>query len=292
VAVLEELQERIERIAVEVGPAVVGLGRFGSGVVVSDGQVLTNAHNVRGETRTVVFGDGRKAEGRVAGVDVDANLAVIAVDTAGAPAIAWADATAGLGQAVFALANPGGSGLRVGFGLVSGSGRTFRGPRGRRLSTGIEHNAPLPRGSSGGPLVDGDGRLLGLNTLRLEGGLILALAADSDLRSRVEGLGRGETSQRRELGIALAPSRAARRLRRSVGLPEREGLLVRAVREGSAAERAGLERGDLLVAAAGQPLASLDDLFGVLDGADAGLDLTVVRGLDERQVSVALDETS
>jgi S1-C subfamily serine protease len=291
VGVLEELQERIERIAAEAGPAAVGLGRFGSGVVVSDGQVLTNAHNVRGETRTVVFGDGRKAEGRVAGVDVDADLAVIAVDTGSVPAIPWTDRTAGIGQPVFALANPGGSGLHVGFALVSGSGRTFRGPRGRRMSTAIEHNAPLPRGSSGGPLVDGEGRLVGLNTLRLEGGLILALATDSYLRSRVEGLGRGETPQRRELGIALAPSHAAQRLRRAVGLPERDGLLIQAVKEGSAAERAGLERGDLLVAAGGRPLASLDDLFGVLDSADVGLDLTVVRGLDERQVSVAVDET-
>jgi len=287
---LEEVQEHIERLAAEVGPAVVGLGRFGSGVVISAGQVLTNAHNVRGENRTVVFEDGREAEGRVAGVDVDANLVVITVDTGSAPVIAWTEGTVGIGRPVFALANPGGTGLRVGFGLVSGAGRTFRGPRGRRLSTGIEHNAPLPRGSSGGPLVDAAGQLLGLNTLRLEGGLILALAADADLRSRIESLGRGETPQRRELGIALAPSHAARRLRRAVGLPEREGLLVHAVKEGSAAERAGLERGDLLVAAAGRPLASVDDLFGVVDGASEGLDLTVVRGLDERQVSVALDE--
>jgi serine protease Do len=288
---LEELQERIERIAAEVGPRVVGLGRFGSGVVVADGQVLTNAHNVRGETRTVIFGDGRKAEGRVAGVDLDADLAVIAVDTGVAPAIARTAGTAGIGQPVFALANPGGSGLRVGFGLVSSSGRTFRGPSGRRLSTGLEHNAPLPRGSSGGPLVDGEGQLLGLNTLRLEGGLILTLAADSDLRARIDALGRGETPQRRELGIALTPSRAARRLRRAVGLPERDGLLIQAVKHGSAAERAGLEQGDLLVAAAGQPLTSLDDLFRVLDSADAGLDLTVVRGLDERHVKVAPDKT-
>ena len=287
---LGELQERIERIAGEVGPAVVGLGRFGIGMVVADGQVLTNAHNVRGETRRVIFGDGREAEGTVAGVDVDANVAVIAVDTGGAPAIAWADGATGIGRPVFALANPGGSGLRVGFGLVAGSGRTFRGPRGRRLTTGIEHDAPLLRGSSGGPLVDAEGRLLGLNTLRLEGGLILALAADPDLRSRVESLGRGEAPQRRELGIALAPAHAARRLRGAVGLPEREGLLVQAVKEGSAADQAGLERGDLLVTAAGQPLTSLDDLFGVLDGARADLELTVVRGLDERQVSVTLGE--
>jgi S1-C subfamily serine protease len=63
------------------------------------------------------------------------------------------------------------------------------------------------------------------------------------------------------------------------------------VKEGSAAEAAGLDRGDLLVAAAGQPLQSVDDLFGLLDGAGASLELTVVRGLDERQVTVTLAET-
>jgi len=288
-AVLDELQTSIQRVAEQVGPSVVGLRRFGSGVVVADGQVLTNAHNLRRETRTVVFADGRTAEGEVAGVDIDGDVAVISVDTAGAPAIAWADGTAAIGQPVFALANPGGSGLRVGFGLVSGSGRTFRGPRGRRITTSIEHNAPLLRGSSGGPLVDAEGRLLGLNTLRLEGGLILALAADDALRSRVEELARGDSPQRRELGIALAPAHAARRMRRAVGLPERAGLLVRAVKEGSAADRAGLEGGDLLVTAAGQELESLDDLFGVLDHAGVSLDLTVVRALDERDVTVALE---
>jgi S1-C subfamily serine protease len=290
VGLLDELQRSVERIADQVGPAVVGLGRFGSGVVVADGQVLTNAHNLRHETRTVVFGDGRTTEGTVAGADVDGDVAVLSVDTSGAPAIAWADGKAAIGQPVFALANPGGSGLRVGFGLVSGSGRTFRGPRGRRITTSIEHNAPLPRGSSGGPVVDAEGRLLGLNTLRLEGGLILALAADGDLRSRVEGLGRGESPQPRELGIALAPAHAAQRMRRAVGLPERAGLLVRAVKEGSAADRAGLEGGDLLVTAAGQMLESLDDLFGVLDRAGPSFDLTVVRALDERQVTLTLDD--
>jgi len=290
VGVLDELETSIQTVAEQIGPAVVGLGRFGSGVVVAEGQVLTNAHNVRHETRTVVFGDGRTSEGRVAAVDHDGNIAVILVDTSGAPAIAWGDGTAAIGQPVFALANPGGSGLRVGFGLVSGSGRTFRGPRGRRITTSIEHNAPLLRGSSGGPVVDAEGRLLGLNTLRLEGGLILALAADGALRSRVEELARGESPQHRELGIALAPARATKQMRRAVGLPERAGLLVRAVKEGSAADRAGLEGGDLLVTAAGQTLESLDDLFGVLDRAGASLDLTVVRALDERQVTVALEE--
>ena len=79
-------------------------------------------------------------------------------------------------------------------------------------------------------------------------------------------------------------------MRRAVGLPERTGLLVRAVKEGTPADRAGLEGGDLLVTAAGRPLESLDDLFEVLDRAGASLELTVVRALDERQVTVALGD--
>jgi S1-C subfamily serine protease len=137
--------------------------------------------------------------------------------------------------------------------------------------------------------VDAEGRLLGLNTLRLEGGLIVAIAASAELRARVERLGVGESPRRVTLGIALSPPHAARRMRRAVGLPERDGLLVRRVKEGSPADRAGLGRGDLLVAVAGTALGSVDDLFAALDGAEAALELTVVRGLDERQVSVDLE---
>ncbi|MGH2814300.1 MAG: S1C family serine protease, partial [Actinomycetota bacterium] len=172
-SVLEELEQAVRQVAERVGPSVVGIGRGrgrGSGVVLADGLVATNAHNIRGEETTVVFAGDRSAVGRVAGVDVDADLAVIAVDTGGAPAIAWADdADARVGAAVFALANPGGQ-LRVTFGLVSAVGRAFRGPRGRRIAGSIEHTAPLPRGASGGPVVDTAGRLLGIDTNRLGDG--------------------------------------------------------------------------------------------------------------------------
>ena len=86
----------------------------------------------------------------------------------------------------------------------------------------------------------------------------------------------------------MAPPRVARRMRRAVGLPEREGLLVRAVEEGSPAEGAGLERGDLLVAASGQELGDVDTLYEVLDGLAPGgtLQLTVLRGTDERELEV------
>ena len=122
---------------------------------------------------------------------------MIEVDTGDAPALDWGDPeAAGIGTPVFALANPGGRGLRVTFGTVSSANRSFRGPRGRRIQGAIEHTAALPRGSSGGPLVDGDGRLLGVNSIRLDGDLILALAADATAHGKVDRLAAGEEVER------------------------------------------------------------------------------------------------
>ena len=194
------------------------------------------------------------------------------------------------GAVVFALANPGGRGLRTTLGLVSATERGFRGPRGRRFRGGIEHTALLPRGSSGGPLVDVEGRLVGINTVRGAGGLILALAADADFAERVESLARGESISRPRLGVAIAPARVARRLRRAVGLPERDGLLVHGVEGGGPAGEAGIEKGDLLVAADGTELARVDDLRTALSKAGAELRLTAVRGVEERDVVVKLEQ--
>jgi len=187
-----------------------------------------------------------------------------------------------------ALGNPAGNGLRVTFGFVSGVDRAFRGPRGRRVAGAVEHTAPLLPGSSGGPIVDGEGRLLGINTNRLGGGFYQAIAADAALRERVAKLGRGESPRRRRLGIGLAPSHVARRLRRAVGLDEREGLLVRDVEEGLPAEAAGLAQGDLIVAAAGRAVATADDLFDAMASlaADAPVVLQVLRGTEERTVTI------
>jgi S1-C subfamily serine protease len=293
-AVLEELEQAIRTVAQGAGRSVVGVGARwgrGSGVVVGDGQVLTNAHNVRGSEVAVAFGDGRTAEGTVRGVDEDADLAVISVDTAGAPALEWAlEGAAQLGSLVFALANPGGRGLRVTHGFVSGVERSFRGPRGRRIAGSLEHTAPLVRGSSGGPIVDAEGRLVGLNTNRAGEGFYLAIPADATLRERIDGLGRGESAATPRLGVAVAPPWVAHRMRRAVGLPERDGLLVRGVAEDSPAAAAGLRRGDLIVEAAGREVGSADDLFEALDGVGTGgsLTLKVVRGEEERSVAISL----
>jgi S1-C subfamily serine protease len=193
-----------------------------------------------------------------------------------------------------ALANPGGRGLRATLGLVSSDRRAFRGPRGRLVESAIEHTAPLPQGSSGGPLVDEEGHLLGVDTLRLEGGLIIAVRATSAVRERLDLLARGEATAPHRLGVAVVSPRAARRMRRAVGLPEQDGLLIRAVEAGSPAERSGVEPGDLIVAVGGDDVDGVDALYAALDAvpADGGtLGLTVVRGTEQREVAVELERS-
>jgi len=296
-AILDEIQQTIRQLAEGAGSSVVGIGQrwgVGSGIVLSPGRVLTNAHNVRGDQVAVTFAGGRTAEGTVAGRDIDGDLAVIDVDTGTAPALPWAaSAPAGIGTPVFALANPGGRGLRVTSGFVSGTERTFRGPRGRRITGSLEHTAPLLPGSSGGPVLDAGGQLLGLNTNRLGEGFYLAMPADEELRSQADSLARGESAQRPQLGIAVAPGHVARRLRRAVGLPDAEGVLIREVADGSPAARAGLAQGDLIVAAGGRPVRTIDDLFDALPAARGNsLELNVLRAADERTIQVVFGENN
>ena len=286
---LDELSQALTSVSSAIAPSVVGIGSRlrGSGVVIADGQVLTNAHNVRGDEVTVTFAGGRTATGTVAGIDVDGDLAVIAVDTAGASAIAWSDGSGpAVGSVVFGAAATAGGGARVTFGAVSGIERSFRGPGGRRIGGSIEHTAPMAPGSSGGPLLDVEGRLVGLNTNRIGEGFYLALPADEALRGRVETLGRGESVSRPRLGIAVAPGRVALHLRRSVGLPDRDGVLVRAVEDDGPAAKAGIRDGDLIVEIAGTPVTETDQLQELIASTPMPFEVKVVRGTDERTVSV------
>jgi serine protease Do len=295
-AALTEIQSTLDRIVNQQGPAVVGVGRgwrVGTGVVIAAGRVLTAAHRAADEV-TVTFADGREAAAESVASDRDLDLAVLSVDTGEVNPLEWSDAAPGVGAPVVAIGNPGGRGLRATLGFVAAADRTFRGHRGRRVSGALEHTAPLPRGSAGGPLLDADGRLLGVNLLRLDGGLIIAVGVAGGLREAVERLQRGEEPARPRLGLAVAPPRIARRMRRAVGLPERDGVLVRAVEDGSPAAESGIERGDLIVAASGREVDGVDALHRAVDEAagNGGLELTLVRGTDEREVKVEFERSA
>jgi len=287
---LEDLSAAGQDVAERVTPSVVGVGRRGSGVVLAPGKVATNAHNVRHDQVEVVFSDGRRATGALTAADPDGDLAVISVDTGGAPPLVWADESPAPGTPIFALANPGGRGPRVSFGVISSAGRSFRGPRGRRIAGSLEHTAPLTRGSSGGPVVDADGRALGINTHRLGDGFYLAMPMEPARRQRLDDLGAGRPPSRRSLGVAVAPPHVADRLRASVGLPPRSGLLVRAVDSAGPAAGGGVREGDLIVAVGGRDITSVDELHDTLDGWDeATIELVVVRGVEELRLEVTFD---
>jgi serine protease Do len=291
-SVLDAVADAARTALARVGPAVVRIGRGGGrgcGVVIGDGLVATNAHNLRDRTTAVTFADGREVQAEAVGVDGDRDLAVLRVDTGDAPAVEWGGAPAA-GDVVFAVARGAAGGTRVAFGLVSGTERAFRGPRGRRIAGSVEHTAPLPRGSSGSPVVTPAGTVVGLSTHRVGDGAYLALPADDGLAARLADLAAGRPPVRPRLGVGLAPASVARSLRRSVGLPDRDGLLVRVVEPGGPAATAGVTEGDLLIAVAGAPVTSVDDLHDALARAGAGarVELTVVRGADERGVAVDL----
>jgi serine protease Do len=210
---------------------------------------------------------------------------VLEADTGEARAIEWSDQSLEVGDVVVAMSF-GGLGQRTTVGTLSATGRTFRGPRGRKIADAVEHTAPLARGSSGGPLLDRTGHVIGINTHRLDAGFYLARPTTAALRSAVDDLVSGRSRDTRRLGVALAPVEAARRLRAAVGLPERDGLLVRGVVEGSPAATAGILAGDLLVAADGRTLDGPDDLYEVLGASGDEISVSLVRGVEDLKIVV------
>jgi len=292
---LTGVQETISSVATKIGDAIVGVGRrrhLGTGVVIAPNTVLTNAHNVYGSQSTVTFADGSSALGDVVGVDTDGDLAVIAVDTGEVAPVSWGDEAPTLGAPVIGLSNPGGRGLRVTIGYVSGVDRSFRGPRGRRISGSIEHTAPLLPGSSGGPIVDDAGRVLGVNTNRLGEGFYLAIAADEAMQERVKRLAAGDLPQRRHLGVSVVPGFVARKMRRAVGLPDADGILVRGVATDGPAAVANLIEGDLLTRVGNHDITEVDDLHDALDAVTPGEPFVVgvLRGTEELELAVTIPD--
>jgi serine protease Do len=243
--------------------------------------------NISHHDISVRLASGKVVDATVAGTDVDGDLAILEAKTEGAAALQMSDSEPAIGQPVFAV-SVAARGLRVTFGLTSAVDQAFRGPQGRRISGSIEHTAPMARGSSGSALVDASGKLLGLNTNRVGGGLYQALPMDAKLQARIESLAAGKSVERARLGIAVAPSWVAGRMRTAVGLEPRDGLLVREVDTDGSAGAAGIAVGDLIVGVGDRTVTEPDHLTDALEASEGVLEVRIIRGTDESTVSVAL----
>ena len=273
----------------------------GSGIVIdAKGLVLTNAHVVDGADRVEVsLADGRELEGRVLGADPITDLAVVSIPGGqGLKAAPLGDSEAlEVGDWAIALGTPYGLERTVTLGIVSSLHRniTSLGFSNKRLEL-IQTDAAINPGNSGGPLINADGEVVGINTLVRSGpGAGLGFAIPINLAKGVAAqLGNGGSVVHPYLGLQLVPLNA--RLARDnnsdpnalLQLPERDGALVQRVIPESPAEKAGLRRGDLVVAAADQTVPDPAALLRLVEASQVGeaLPLTVLRGDQQLQLSI------
>ena len=274
-----------------VSPAVVkidvsnGRSRGGSGFVFTpDGLVLTNSHVVRTATHvTLTFLDGATANAMRVGDDPDTDIAVLRTDhILTPPAILGNSKDLRVGQLAIAVGNPFGFQFTVTAGVVSALGRSMRAASGRMMEEIIQTDAALNPGNSGGPLVDSNGRVIGVNTATIMGaqGLCFAVGIDTAKYIASQILRHGRV-RRSWIGIAAQNVPLPRRIVYEYKLPVSSAVMATSVDPQSPADRAGVRDGDIIVSFAGESVRGIDDLHRLLSADRVGksLPLVVLRGV-------------
>jgi S1-C subfamily serine protease len=221
--------------------------------------------------------DGRSFAAALVGGDPATDLAVLHL---GASGLSYAEfgssARLKVGQLVIAIGNPLGFQATVTAGIVSALGRSLRAPSGRLIDSVIQTDAPLNPGNSGGPLVDGSGRVVGINTamIGIAQGICFAIGSDTaiDVATRLMRDGRVRRSR---LGVAAQTVALSRARIYQLGREAASAAMVGEVVTGGPAERAGLKAGDVLLRFAGSPVGGVDDLHRLLTAELAGREVPV-----------------
>jgi S1-C subfamily serine protease len=268
----------------------------GSGFVFTpDGLILTNSHVVHDARRIdVTFADGRRMPASSIGDDPASDLAVIRVDQPGLTAAALGDSQQlRVGQLVVAIGNPYGFQSTVTAGVVSALGRSLRSYSGRLIDDVIQTDAALNPGNSGGPLVDSDGRVVGVNTATIlpAQGICFAIGINT-AKFVASRLLRDRRIRRSYIGVSGQTVPIHRRVVRFYDLPKESGALVLSVEENSPAKRAGLHDGDVIIALEGKPVAGVDDLHRVLTDVRVGVScsLTLLRQTEKLELKIVPEE--
>jgi S1-C subfamily serine protease len=309
--ILRALADEVAEVVERVGPAVVHVraipgtaGRSGrglstgSGVLIApDGLALTNSHVVNGAAGVEVeLEDGRSVLADLVGEDPATDLALLRVDVEGALPFAELGDSNGVrvGDGALAVGSPFGLTRTVTFGIVSALGRSLPShDAGRRIEGVLQTDAPLNPGNSGGPLLDHEGRVIGINTAILFGGQGLCFAVPSNTASFVVSqlLADGRV-RRARLGIHAEEVLLPKAVAVDAGLESQRGVAVRAAIADSPARRADLTRGDVIVRVDGARIESVADLHRELGGERIGarVRMEILRGGRLLDVEVRPDE--
>jgi len=322
-ALLDAYSRAVIDVVDRVGPAVVGLavhaaptqpspargggmerarGGTGSGVVVApDGLILTNSHvagaagNSGAARIAVTTADGQDLRARLVGDDPDTDLALLRVDEAVTlPAATLGDSKRlKRGQLVIAIGNPLGFESTVTTGVVSALGRSLRSRTGRLIDDLIQTDAALNPGNSGGPLVSSRGEVVGINTAVIMGAQGICFAVAANTASFVLGeLVRHGPVRRAFIGISAQQTAIPPRRQRAAGLEQESAVMVGTIESGSAADRADLKAGDIILGLDGQKITGADDLIRALTGEKIGrgVALDVLRGAERLSVALVPEE--
>jgi len=266
----------------------------GSGVIVTpEGRILTNSHVVAGSAQIRVrLSNGETLPGKLIGQDRRSDIAVVQVQGRNLPTAPLGDSSAlQVGEAVVAIGNPMGFQSTVTTGVVSALNRTLAPEPGTLLEDMIQTDAAINPGNSGGPLVNSRGEVVGINTLIISTaqGLGFAIPINGAQRVAEQLVERGRVA-RAWLGVATVP--LPEEMAAAVGLPAGTGAYVAEVLPGSPAARAGIQRGDIMVRAGGQPIRGADALREVIQSQQVGARITVevLREGESIEIPVRLGE--
>ena len=295
----EQVSHAVVNIEVHKRAAGGGEMRAGSGsgfIISPDGLVLTNSHVVHGASRIeVTLDDGRRPDAHLVGEDPDTDLAVLRIYAPNLVAAKLGDSrNLRVGQLAIAIGNPYGFQYTVTAGVVSALGRSLRANSGRLMDDIIQTDAALNPGNSGGPLVNSNGEVIGVNSAVILPAQGICFAIAIDTAKYVAGwLIRDGKFRRSYIGAGGQNVKLHRRVIRFHNLPVETGLLVVSVEPNSPAERVGLAVGDIVVEFAAQPVGSIDALHKLLTESRIGVatPFTVIRHTEKLALEITPAES-
>ncbi len=264
-----------------------------SGVVWQSGVVVTADHIVEREDNIkITLPNGQATTATLAGRDPGTDLAVLKVEGADLPAAEIGD-SAGLkvGNIALAVARPGEAGLSASWGAISSIGGTWRTWSGGQIDRLIRPDLTMYPGFSGGPLIDGAGKVMGINTSGLSRAMTLTVPAETVDRVTKQLLSSGRVA-RGYLGLGMQPVQLPDNLRNTLGLEQGRGLIVVSVEQGGPAEKAGVLVGDILISLQSQRVTDTGDVQAALgpDSVGSTANARVIRGGTPQDVAITVAE--